>query len=299
MAYGAPKYVEMAKALGRSLALHSPDIPRAIVTDRQDDKELAALFDQFIPFKPEYGSNLRQKIHLDQYSPYQRTLFIDSDCIVVRDLHFVFERFEGRNFGVVGGKYHLKPGDKDPYFNVDYILQHFKLEKLPKFNGGIYYFDDSDVARSVFNTAQEISQDFEQLGFSEFRGDGPNEEPILATAMELHQQTMLQDHGEIMRTPVGLRGPLDIDVLEGRCAFKKGTQVVSPAIIHFAYIWNDHPIYYREVQKLKQWANNEEVRQVRVSLYSMLKYQFNVAKYASKRLSHRSKALLKRVSSIL
>lgn len=292
LAYGASKYIEMAKTLGRSLLLHSPSIPRAIVTDRQEDEELTALFDQLIPFKPEYGSNVRQKIYLDCYSPYQQTLFIDSDCIVVRNLEFVFEKFAGRDFGVVGG-YYLQLGETDPFLDIDYILQHFKLEKIPKFNGGIYYFTQNDVARSVFGTAREILQNFERLGFAQFRGDGPNEEPLLATAMELHQQTMLQDNGTIMRTPVGLRGSFNIDALEGRCSFKKGQQVVSPAIVHFAYIWSNHPIYHREAQKLRQWAKNEEVRYIRVSLYDMLKYWLSVAKYASARLSHRSKTLLK------
>lgn len=291
LAYGSSKYIEMAKTLGRSLRLHSPSIPRAIVTDRQNDAELIDLFDHLIPFKPEYGSNVRQKIYLDHYSPYKQTLFIDSDCIAVCNLSFVFEEFEGQNFSVVGG-YYLKPEDKDPYLNVDYILQHFKLEKMPKFNGGIYYFEKGDVARSVFNTARELLQNFESLGFAEFRGDGPNEEPLLATSMELHQQAMLQDNGRIMRTPVGLRGSLDIDVLEGRCSFRKGKRVVSPAVVHFAYVWSKHPIYDREARKLAQWANDETIRPTHVSLYSMLKYQLHVAKYASARLSHQLKGLL-------
>ena len=299
MEKGAPKYIEMAKTLGRSLLLHSPNIPRAIVTDRQDDKELAELFDQLIPYKPEYGSNVRQKIHLDQYSPYARTLFIDSDCIVVRDLGFVFESFAEKNFAVVGGKYHLKPGDKDPYLNVDFILKSFRLSKLPKFNGGIYYFDDSDTARSIYKTAREILRDFDKLGFAEFRGDGPNEEPILATAMEMHQQSMFQDNGSIMRTPVGLRGKLKMDALAGKCTFKKGSRAVSPAVVHFAYIWSEHPVYHREVERLKVWATTGEVRQIRTNWQTVFNYQLNVVKYGLKRIRQRSKALFKRASIVI
>jgi hypothetical protein len=298
LAYGAPKYIEMAKTLGRSLLLHSPSIPRAVVTDRQDDKELAELFDQLIPYNAEYGSNVRQKIHLDQYSPYTRTLFIDSDCIVVRDLSFVFECFAARNFAVVGGKHHLKSGDKDPYLDVDFILKSFRLSKLPKFNGGIYYFDDSDTARSIFKTARGILRDFDKLGFAEFRGDGPNEEPILATSMELHQQGMFQDNGSIMRTPVGLRGALKMDALAGKCTFKKGSRVVSPAVVHFAYIWSEHPVYHREVERLRVWTKTGEVHQIRTSWRTTLNYHLNVANYGLKRIHQRTRAFFKRAIAV-
>ena len=54
LAYGIPKYIEMAKTLARSLRLHSPDIPRAIVTDTQDDGELIELFDDIMPLRKEF-----------------------------------------------------------------------------------------------------------------------------------------------------------------------------------------------------------------------------------------------------
>jgi hypothetical protein len=297
LAYGSPKYIEMAKTLGRSLLLHSPNIPRAVVTDRQDDKELSSLFDQLIPFRSEYGSNVRQKVHLDQYSPYKYTLFIDSDCIVIRDIDFVFDCFLGRHFGVVGGKYHLTQGAKDSYLDVDHILQYFKLDKLPKFNGGIYYFDDSNTAKSVFRTARKILQDFDKLRFSEFRGDGPNEEPILATSMEIHQQSVLQDNGKIMRTPVGLKGSLDMDVFSGECTFRKGLQVVSPAIVHFAYIWNEHPVYHREAERLQVWINKGEILQIKKSFPALFNYQLNIFKYGLNQAYQKAKAQFKRIFS--
>src|ERR1700722_13670189 len=45
LAFGKPKFIEMAKALAWSLNLHAPAIPRAIVTD-SNDAELAQLFSQ-------------------------------------------------------------------------------------------------------------------------------------------------------------------------------------------------------------------------------------------------------------
>ncbi|MEI6669940.1 MAG: hypothetical protein WCP29_17460 [Acidobacteriota bacterium] len=100
LAYGLPKYIEMAKTLARSLRLHSPGIRRAIATDRLDDKSLLELFDSVVPLRKEYGSNVRQKLHLDRYSPFTRTVFIDCDSIAVRDIQFIFELLRGTGFSL-------------------------------------------------------------------------------------------------------------------------------------------------------------------------------------------------------
>lgn len=300
LAYGLPKYLEMAKALARSLRLHSPNISRAIVTDRPDDEELKELFDHVILLRREYGSNLRQKLYLNQYSPYQRTLFIDSDCMAVRDIQFIFDALAGRSFAVVGENY-LKVGDKDLYVDMNCVRENFGFDKIPKFNGGIYYFDKSPTAKAVFQTAADILGDWKRLGLTEFRGDGPNEEPIIALAMTVHQQTLFEDEGEMMRTPIGMRGFLDIDVFAGKSTFKKKNKVVSPAIVHFACLWNEHPVYYRESLKLKM---PDELRdtQNKFSIRSAINYWFGYpiafTRYVSQRVPKTgkyAKAMFKRI----
>ena len=79
----------MAKVLARSLAIHSPDIPSAVVTD-SSDRGLADLYDHVVQFRPEFGSGLTQKVYLDAYSPFKETLFIDSDCLVIRDISYLW-----------------------------------------------------------------------------------------------------------------------------------------------------------------------------------------------------------------
>jgi hypothetical protein len=286
LAYGLPKYIEMAKTLARSLRLHSPNISRAIVTDCPDDKELSELFDHVILLNNEYGSNLRQKLYLNQYSPYKRTVFIDSDCIAVRDIQFIFEALEERSFTVVGDNY-LKVGDKDLYVDMDSVFKNFGFDKIPKFNGGIYYFDKSQTANAVFQTAADILLDWKELGLTEFRGDGPNEEPIFALAMTVHKQTLFEDEGQIMRTPIGIRGLLDIDVFTGKSTFKKKNKVVSPAIVHFACVWNEHPVYYRESLKLRM-PSETKFHENNLRIYSAIKhhfgYQIAFARYVSQRV---------------
>jgi hypothetical protein len=252
LAYGLPKFIEMAKTLARSLRLHSPGINLCIATDKLNDNEINQLFDIVLPINKEYGSNVRQKLYLDKYSPYTKTLFIDSDCVAVRDVNFIFDQLSGTDFTVPGSNY-LVSGDTDPFVNVDKVLMDFKVDRVPKFNGGLYYFEKNEKVAEFFKTARDLLSNSSDLGFYEFRGDGAADEPIIAVSMVLHNMNMWQDQGAMMRTPIGLKGPLRLDVLNGFSTFKKGDEIVSPAVVHFAgSCWNAHPIYLRESLKLRQ-----------------------------------------------
>ena len=300
-AYGASYYIEMAKTLARSLRLHSPNIPRAIVTDKKNDQELCELFDYVISCKKEYGSNVVQKLHLYDYSPFERTLYIDSDCIAFRDINFIFDTFKGIDFGAAGDIY-LQAGDKDTFINVDDILNRFALTKLPKFNGGLYYFEQSNTAKAVFETALEVLRDWKKLDMPEFRGDGPNDERIIAIAMMLHNQTLFHDHGQMMQTPIGLRSSLNVDSITGKSTFQKNNKIVSPALVHFACVWAEHPVYYREVSKLKD-LNKNTANQVSSDVFSAIKcrfgYQIALVRYIAKRVPKNSKYIQARITRFL
>lgn len=91
LAYGAKRYVNMAKVLARSLMLYNND-PRALVTD-SNDPELRELYYILVPLNSIFGTGVRQKLHLDSYSPCEETLFIDSGCIVVRPISELWSFF--------------------------------------------------------------------------------------------------------------------------------------------------------------------------------------------------------------
>ena len=184
LAYGRKRYIEQARSLAHSLQLHAPQVPRALVTD-STDPEIRKLFTEVIPYRPEYGSGVRQKIFLDQYSPYDETLFIDSDCLVLGNLEKFWSAFNGQCFGVPGYRY-LHKGSKDSYFDVDYVLEKFNLESIPKFNGGTYYFTRSLAAAECFETARQILDSSRDLKLCEFRRDGPNDETVYSIAMAIH-----------------------------------------------------------------------------------------------------------------
>lgn len=249
LAFGKPRFIEQAKSLGRSLRLHAPGTQSAIVTD-SIDLELKELFTQVIPYRREFGSSVRQKLHLNLYSPFEETLFIDSDCLVLGNLESFWVAFAGQGFGVPGSKF-LQRGSTDPYLDVAFTLDHFGLEKLPKFNGGTYYFNRSGEAASFFATARDLLANWKDLRFAEFRRDGPADEAIVSVAMAIHglRPTSMGRAG--MYTPTSYRGPLLLDVIKGTCSFEKEGEMVSPEVVHFAGEYSFCFAYPRESARLK------------------------------------------------
>ena len=249
MAYGKQRYLDMAKALARSLKLHAPLVPRAILTD-STDKELGELFTCVIPHRPEFGANVEPKFYLDQFSPFSETLFIDSDCLVLSSLDSFWEAFSGQYFGVPGWRV-LHRGDTDPYVDVDYVLERFKLDELPKFNGGTYYFRRCEETTRFFDTARKFFSQASSLRIANFRGAGAPDEPIIALVMALQglSLTSMGDGG--MLTPIQSTGPLRLDAIRGTCSFTKEGRKVSPEIIHFAGEYASCFAYTRECARLK------------------------------------------------
>ena len=248
LAYGDGRFVQQAKSLAYSLQLHAPQLARTLVTD-SSDPELGELYTHIVPYRPEYGGGVQQKLFLDEYSPFEETLFIDSDCLVLGNLGSFWEVFSGRYFSVPGFRY-LHHGDTDPYLDVDFVLDWLHLTELPKFNGGTYYFTRSPEAKAFFEQARRILKDMRTLRLGEFRKCGPNDEAVYSIAMALNglKATPMGSGG--MWTPTGYSGPLVLDAIAGRCTFEKEGRQLTPEVIHFAGEYAYAYVYPRECARL-------------------------------------------------
>ena len=71
------------------------------MTDSTDPEIHEALY-RSCSISARIGSGVRQKLFIDLYSPYQETLFIDSDCLVLGNLASFWTAFSGQIFGVPG-----------------------------------------------------------------------------------------------------------------------------------------------------------------------------------------------------
>ena len=262
LAYGAKRFIHMAKVLARSLAIHSPDIARAVVTD-SSDPGLVDLYDHVIEFRPELGSGLMQKVYLDAYSPFRETLFIDSDCLVIRDISYLWEVFRETPFGVVGTK--QSSGDCTFHPRVEALLEQLERPWLPVFNGGLYFFRTDEVSRAVFHTARDMMHALDDYGLTRIDGQF-NEETAFAVSMSRLGVEPVTDDGSVMRCTYYLFGRLRLDVVRNVCEFfcRKTDSLVEPAIVHLLMPMCANYIYKRETLKIRAVAAGAPARLISV-----------------------------------
>lgn len=249
LGFGAKRYQDMAKTLLKNIRIRSPRTQTAVVSETQQGWE--GLADFVIPLKPEYGEGFLQKIHLDYYSPFDDTIFIDSDCLVVDDLEYLWDKFAGYNFTVCGTEMF-----EGQWFRGDIGVARQRLGiegPVPKFNGGFMYWSRGNVSANVFSGARELEPRYHELGFHGIRGYGDptvTDEILVSLSMALVGEKPMDDQGTVMRTPIGLEGNLKVDVLRGHVRFIKNGVPVSPSIVHFAGGFSRRRVYLRESLKV-------------------------------------------------
>jgi hypothetical protein len=246
IAQGKKQYIDLAKNLAISLAIHNPDLKKAIVTD-SDDPELRQLYDVVIPADNSIGIGFLQKLYIWDYTPFDETLFIDVDCLTVRDIEFLWRPFSGCDVSVIGRK--VFEGELFGFPLAD-IQSRLGLEYVISFNGGVYYFKKNEKAKIIFDLAKDIVKNYDNYNIVKVRGEIADE-PLMSLAMGMHQQEPIDDKGVGMYTPVGQKGRFKMDVLRGYCEFLKSGRKVSPAIMHFGFGHTQAFHYQRERKKLR------------------------------------------------
>ena len=104
MATGKRLYYVLAQNLLISYRLHNPDPqPFALICDRRN--EITEEFDDVVIMdSPSFSFN--DKLRLADLTPYDETIFIDADCLVVRNLSGLWDIVkDSPDFGIYGAVY--------------------------------------------------------------------------------------------------------------------------------------------------------------------------------------------------
>lgn len=283
IATGKKLYVDLAVNLARSFYLwnENSNITFVIVTDLpQLIEEDVLKYSKIITVKKgELGEGFSPKLHLDQLAPEGQTLFIDSDCLIFGNLNNVFERFKGKSVSVIGGYI----ADGEWFGEIKDICQQFNVPHIPKFNGGIYYLEKGEIASKVYAKARELEKDYDKIGFVRLR-DRPNDEVLMALAMQIYGMTPLLDDATIMSDPQACPGGYKIDVIKGErwmlnpprpsplrrewYPFEK----IEPIIVHFLGYYTQHYPYLREVFLLDQYLKNKLNWKAKIYVKMIIEY---------------------------
>jgi len=260
IAAGKQIYYEFAANLARSFRIHhsntdidfvmAVDDPEKVPSDVTAWAEVVAIPESIA----DVGFEL--KLHLDQYSDYQKTLFIDADCLVVESLEEVFVRFAGQDFVALGQD--LSSGEW--FGDISERLQEIARPSLPVFVGAIYYFDRNPRGLAVLKIARELACQYDELGLVRLRGK-KNEEPLLSLAMSRCGIPAQMDAGDIKCDYMAFDGPIRVDVVRSVAQFNnplrdfllvpKGGQRLTPKIAHFNDAYAGTWLYLRESDRLR------------------------------------------------
>jgi hypothetical protein len=205
-----------------------------------------------------FGEGFSPKLYLNELAPAEQTLFVDADCLCTGPLDEAFDRFVGHDVSVIG-----RPiSDGEWFGDVSEICESFDIPAMPKFNGGVYYLEPGDECDTVYETAQSLKAEYDEIGFERLRTH-PNDEVLVSLAMALHDQEPVPEDGTIMNSTLACPGGMEIDVLRGISRLYNpkdhpehndwySLEEMNPALVHFlGHETKQHP-YRREAIRLKK-----------------------------------------------
>jgi hypothetical protein len=237
-------YVKFALSCAQSILLHN-DIRIFIVSNL--DFSIPVKFKDhlfIIPPKPEHLSlGIGMKLYIDEYLQTEHTLFIDSDCMCFGNLGDIFTACKGMDVSVAGNIVKAENWCGEPLARV--VKQNWGLDKLIRYNGGLYYVKQSAKAHCIFDKAREIAADYDKYGFDRIKNKWINEEPTLSIAMMLNNQKPVADNGSFMTDLFTDHRPGELNVLKGTRLLKNPSAPLpghrawypaqySPILLHFS-----------------------------------------------------------------
>jgi hypothetical protein len=250
-------------ALGRSIQLNAPGTRTSIILDEPvDGEELARireLFDHVTYIRPEHRKiGWLIKHHAIEYTPFENTLFLDSDCLVLRPLPDLISLL--RKWPIL---YSCKrqptedqPGRLYACFSFAALMREFGVSWWPQVSGGghLLYRRD-EAAREIFRRACFWAEPAQicSRGWPYPEKPAPDEITLAMALVErgLTKDWPLIDFPLVAWTPaVG-----EVDVLEGTC----GAGDTNFAIAHFGGATLSRN-YIRECLRLKLLAPSKEHR---------------------------------------
>jgi len=170
VAAGPRRFVEFAVDLALSLREHNPE-GTSLLTDevgkRTVEDKYPGLFGRVERLPREYTQDARRcnlgKFYLADATPYERTMFIDADTLVVGSLSGLWEKLEPFPFAMLGE--HLTSEDDREHhgFSTRELMAEFRLGCYLKCAAGILYFQ-REMGKAVCRECFELYQ-------SSFRDD--------------------------------------------------------------------------------------------------------------------------------
>jgi hypothetical protein len=212
--HSQPKYARHAVNLARSIRLRDPELSLAVATDL-DAALFEGMYDHVVPWTFDHSAGFLYKLEIAAMSPFDTTVYLDTDMLLFASLQAVFEIFEGEAFGVFG-RNDLAPS----YFeDMNLIRAALPAPTYPKFNGGLYYFEKGEAIEDLLRTARAWHARYDELRIKYDRGM-ESDEALLSLAMaQAGMRAALPNVGGVQMNPIWPDdAQVRADVIAGECS---------------------------------------------------------------------------------
>lgn len=161
LAFDDARYLDLAANFALSVRrLERRPVSVAVNAKVKVDPAIAAVFDRVIVADDDpHMRGAMNKARLFDLTPYERTFYIDADCLLFSPrIEFFWRQFRGEPFMVEGHRQRTGPvfscslGEKD----AAALCALLGLSTLTVFNAGVMYFERSAASKAVFDKVREL-----------------------------------------------------------------------------------------------------------------------------------------------
>ncbi len=182
LATGDEKYYKMARNMLHSFRVHNKDVKMAILCDREN--KYTSEFDDVIVLN-EANCDYRDKLRLLVDCPYDENIFIESDCLIYRNIDcfwkMLSKEYDFTSFGWPDGNFYI-------WFS-DSIKEKYDINAIHIFNPGYMFIRNGDVCKKIYDDATEICEYLiahKDEHPKSFIHEKLRDDPALALAMQLN-----------------------------------------------------------------------------------------------------------------
>lgn len=158
-ALGHKNYYHMAVVLAVSIKANEPDMPICLITDNKVQDKHIALFDIIKSFNGVAGEYIRAKLLMYDYSPFDETIFLDVDQVLIsnRKLSNVFEELKDVDFSISN----TGVAQKSVWCDIAEVNKLFGKGPFWNFHSEFVYFKKKEVVQDYFDTAKMVFDEAE------------------------------------------------------------------------------------------------------------------------------------------
>jgi hypothetical protein len=236
---------QKAIGLALSLRLSNPGVPIAVACAPLLKPKLKPYFDYLV----DEDASLRgfeHKLHLDRYTPFQRTFFFDADVLVFRDLTEILPRWSEQPYSACGVL--LTGGVSSFGLDRARALKMINRAQFTCIDGAGHAFFSKPDSLPVFECARQIAFDYtHRFGVTGKLAD----EDVMGIALSSLELKPMPSIPFWSRYLSGRRGTINMNAAECLCEMEliDTGQIARPFMMHFAA--NEAPfIYFNQLNLL-------------------------------------------------